>query len=1050
MIITLTRSILYLLLLNSVVIAQKIDVSFEVFHATKDYMDIAQQKLKLLQAKGFNCYIAEKKDTISLLCNDSHTLQEMQNNINKLQKEAIVFTIIAKKNKDKKRYKTVNELQEGYKAYNKKEYTKAYTIFLKLYKKDKSFEVVYAYALVLMKLHKYEQALSVLQNCKQKKARLLYNDIANAYFHEVLEVKRYDVAYKLIKKYHLKKQKKLEIPYKKALDLFKKKEYNNALDTLSSYKHHSNKIQKLYNEILYTKYITDAWSYIEKDPLKAVKIFKEGCKIKKEFDCYKGMMYAYYKLGKYDVSLYLAEKLYNYKADPKLAEMALNSNLALKNYQEAQKWYEHLADSKGFKDAKKEFLKAKMNQYMMQKNYIAAKKIAKNILQDNPNDSDANYILALDAFKRDKYKLCLSIIDDVNLTQDYQKNLLYRCKAYSALEDGEITQAQKSIENVTNDTILYSFYIDLAKYFDKKGDIRALKLYKKAKELDKKNIGSELLYLYALNKFHQDTLLQKELASAYVNFPKEQKSLDEFKSIYDKKKLLTLYQAKNYEKCYAFSKTIKKEQKDKDIYTLSAWCAYSIGNYTAAKEAFLEATKLKKNSNEELYAYALSCLKLNERDNALKALNKIKISTKQEKLQVADLYADLQEQQKAYSLIKSIPNTMDKEKIIQSINKSYTKLFYENAISAGLYWQSQNGTSGLTAFDKYVIPVDYDYFDLVNNMHFYIDADIMYLYNGKLDSVETYKKYGFATATQENTLEKETAFMPKIGIDYKQYHIMLGTTPLGSRISPELTALLSTYFVKNQWLASFKIEQKELDETMLSFVGERAKDGRQEVYWGRVLKRGATVGINYDAAVSLALNFTYFPEIFGKNVQTNKQKKAVVTAIYYPAVESLEYMQLGAIGIYDSYDKNENLFTYGHGGYFSPQSFFMAGVFTEFGDHVSKDFYYKAKVGLGFETYSVDDAKKFPLHDGVVHSTEVVKGYDENGFDYKLALQLGYKLNKNFDLISGLSFEKFQNYTIHEISFALVYRFANHYNDFNTFYLNHRVDHIIPRYEVAK
>jgi len=1043
---TLIRYILYLTLISSVVSAEKVNISFEVFHANNSYLDIAKQKLNKLQKKGLSCYIVKDKDDVSVRCNDSHTLQEMQENINRLQNLGIEFVIISSEYKEKhSEYKKPNKLLEGYQAYNKKEYRKAYSIFSKLYESEDNYENAYAYALALMKLHKYERALDVLYKYKQPKARLLYKNIAHTYFYHKLKKKKYREAYNIAKSYHLGKKTELEIPYMQAVNLFEKKEYNSALELLSSYRNKSSKIEKLYNDILYAKFIDRAWSFIDTNPAKALQIFKNACKIKKEFDCYNGMMYAYYNLKKYDVSLYLAEKLYIYKADPKLAEMAFNSSLALKNYREAKIWYLILEDHEDSRD----LLKKKMDLDIAQKDYKSAKKLAERVLEDNPNDSDAKYILALDAFENKNYKECLSLVRDISFTQDYQKDIRYRCQAYDALANGNVERAETTIKKVKNDETLYAFYLDLAKYFEEKDDARALVTYAKAKELSKQ-IDGELAYLYALKNFHKEQKLEDELAYAYKTFPQEKKQLDKFKIMYDKERLFQLYQAKEYEECYAFSKTIETEQKDKDIYTLTGWCAYSSGNYAAAKEAFAQAGKMAKSKNEELYAYALSSAQLHERDDAIKALDQINFSNEKEKQQAIGLYADLQDQERAKSLLKTVKNESDRERALQSINKSYTKLLYENSVSAGLYWQAQAGTSGMTTFDKYVIPIDYDYYDASKDMHFYIDADIMYLYNGKLNDVGAYDNYGFATYTQANTLEDDSGLMPKVGLDYKNYHFMIGTTPLGSKISPELTALLSTYFVKNRWLATFKIEQKELDETMLSFVGERAQDGIQEVYWGRVLKRGATVGISYDAAVSLALNLTYFPEIFGKNVQTNSQKKAVVTAIYYPAVDKLDYLQVGAIGIYDSYDKNENLFTYGHGGYFSPQSFFMAGIFTEFGDHLKQDLYYKAKLGVGFETYSVDDAQKFPLHDGVVNSNVIVKGYEENGIDYKLALQLGYKINSNFDLISGISFENFQNYRISEFTFAFVYRFDEHFNDFNTFYLNHRVDHIIPRYEVAK
>jgi len=1090
---TLIRYILYLLLINSVVSAEKIDISFEVFHAKKTYMDIAKQKLNRLDNEGLSCYIVKLKDEeISLRCNDAHTLQEMQKNINILQKKGISFSIINKKElqKQKKRKYTKkssveNSLQNGYRAYNAKEYARAEQIFANLYRKKSTFENAYAYSLALMQMHKYERALHILQNYREPKARSLYDDIVQSYYYRALESGNYATAYKIAMKYHLPREKQLEIPYMQAVALFQKKEYEKAEKIIAPYRKESKKINKLYNDILYGKAIDKGWSLVKSDPSKAIEEFKAACKIKKDFDCYNGMMYGYYNLKKYKVSRYLAEKLYAYKADQKVAEMAFDSNMALKDYKGAQKWYALLKDKNGVrnpyldeyfvtidKDIKEKkyaeaerlvqivlqyypnnsrALKRQMRLYVAEKKYLKAQRVAEEILQKNPKDSDAKYVLALKAFEEKNYKECISVLEDENLTQSYQKDMRYRCEAYDRWSDGNLSSAQASIENVKNKQIIYAFYLDLANYYDKKDDERAVTAYKKAQAYAGNSIDNELSYLFALKKFHKDLQLESELKSAYAKFPTESKKLDDFKHMYEKERLFNLYKDKKYKACYDYSKTIDSNHKDVDIYTMAGWCAYSTGNYAAAKVSFSRANALSSQSKKDLYAYALISSKLNDRNSTVNALKQIKMfKDDKERLHVVNLYAAVQDQEQAKTLLPTISDPKVQKAAWKSINKSYTDLIYENSISAGFYLQSQDGEKGLTSFSKYVLPIDYDYYSLQKRIHFYIDSDILHLYNGKLDSLASFEDYGFGTTQQENTLEYDIGFMPKVGLDVKQYHFMIGTTPLGSKISPELTALLSAYFTKNRWMATIKLEQKELDETMLSFVGERAKDDTQEVYWGRVVKRAATFGISYDAPVNLSLNILYAPEIFGENVETNSEMKAIFTAIYYPVVQDLDYMQIGAIAIYDSYDKNENLFTYGHGGYFSPQSFLMTGVFTEFGEHLDEDLYYKAKLALGFETYSVDDTKKFPLNDGVVDSDAIVEGYNAQGIDYKVALQVGYRINRDLDFISGFSFEKFEDYTTHEFTLAFVYRFGDHFNDYNTFYLNHRVDSIIPRYEVAK
>jgi len=479
---------------------------------------------------------------------------------------------------------------------------------------------------------------------------------------------------------------------------------------------------------------------------------------------------------------------------------------------------------------------------------------------------------------------------------------------------------------------------------------------------------------------------------------------------------------------------------------MGGWCSYGLGEYSQAKKEFAASNLRFGENNEDVYAYALASYQNGQEHRAKEALDRIEvIDNEKEAFLIAQLYINLQDQESAKAILLKLEKSDKCDAMLQSLNKSYTQRTYENSASVGMYYQSQTGLEGKSKFEKYVIPIDYDYYNREYEYHIYFDGDLLYLYNGYLaGNQNSIKDFGLGTTMQDKPLASDIGFMPKVGIDYKYIRAEIGTTPIGAKISPELTWLLAGYIPYENWSLGLKIEQEELDETMLSFVGERATDGAQEVNWGRVLKRGIEGSINYSGAVDLSLSLTYNPQIFGLNVEDNSQKKATALAVYHPEVEKMAYVDVGLIVAFDSYEKNSNFFTYGHGGYFSPQQFFLGSLYTKFGDILNKDWYYQAKLGLGFEGFIVDDAYKFPLNDGIVNSGEIQKGYRDGGVVYKAAVQLGYKINDNFDLISGISLEKINGYQVEQASFAFVYRFDKMPNPtLNSFSLNHRVDQII-------
>ncbi|MBU1657627.1 BCSC C-terminal domain-containing protein [bacterium] len=928
-----------------------------------------------------------------------------------------------------------------------KEYENA-TQLAKTYKlANKIFDIDYLKALDLVKLKKYQEANMVLAPYinKEKEAKNLL--IAN-----VLSI---------------------------ASEYYKQKRYQEALDKLKGYFEYSQKIIDLYNDIEYSRALENGWKLVEEAPTQALVFFKESCRIKKDYSCYSGMMYSYFNLKMYEQSLYLASKLYETEKTDELSTVAMRSAIALEQLDTAKYWFEATKNKQGianpyllenfltvdeyikiknYKEAKNivdylislypqniEVLKKQMQLFVILQQYDDAQNLASDILLIDKNSLEAKYTLALYEFQHKDYESCTQRLSDSNLTQDYQKELYNRCRAYVYANKKDVNNAISWIEKIDDNDTKSAFYLDIGNIYKNKGNTEAIRAYKEAKKYKSDDFNFEIILLYALKDFEKDDELDKELKHAYNTYPLNKKELDIFKADYEKDRLYSYYKNKLYSMCYRYSNIIEDEHKDKDIYRMGGWCAYSLQKYDESKAKFAKINLLFGESTEDVYAYALNCYQNQEDDRAIEALDRIRVvDNERDALLISSLYMDLYKQESAKKILLKLPESKKRDALLVEINKSFKKEEYENSVSVGMYYQSQSGESGKNRFDKYVVPIDYDYYDKEDKYHMYFDGDLLYLYNGYLtDNGGTPIDFGLNSTTKENDLTSDIGFMPKIGIDYNNIKAQIGLTPVGAKITPEATWILSGYIPYEQWRFSLLFEQKEIDETMLSFVGETATKDSLEVNWGRVVKRGFEAGVSYDGNIILSLNVGYYPQIFGLNIIDNSEFKSTVTAIYHPQVDSVSYVDIGAVIAYDSYEKNTNLFTYGHGGYFSPQDFWLGSLYTQFGDMVNSKLYYQAKLALGFEGFIVESAEKFPLSNDVALAG-VQNGYSDGGITYKGAIQLGYNLTDSLDLISGLSMEKMNGYEVKQASFALVYRFeSNKYRTFNTFRLNHRVDQII-------
>jgi len=88
---------IYLLLFSSIASALDTDkghFTFEIVQATEDYRDILEDKKNELTLKDFDCKIVSLSKKIALYCNDTYSVKELDEEIEKFKKKNIPYTII--------------------------------------------------------------------------------------------------------------------------------------------------------------------------------------------------------------------------------------------------------------------------------------------------------------------------------------------------------------------------------------------------------------------------------------------------------------------------------------------------------------------------------------------------------------------------------------------------------------------------------------------------------------------------------------------------------------------------------------------------------------------------------------------------------------------------------------------------------------------------------------------------------------------------------------------------------------------------------------------
>jgi hypothetical protein len=147
----------------------------------------------------------------------------------------------------------------------------------------------------------------------------------------------------------------------------------------------------------------------------------------------------------------------------------------------------------------------------------------------------------------------------------------------------------------------------------------------------------------------------------------------------------------------------------------------------------------------------------------------------------------------------------------------------------------------------------------------------------------------------------------------------LGSTPLGFAVQRPVGGLR----IKGDLGAgsySVDVSSRPVTSSLLSYAG--TVDPRSGALWGGVQATGVRLGLSrddggeYGAWSSFGLH-----QLHGKNVQGNLRRRAM-GGVYWRAVnDDNSVLSLGVNAMLQGFTHNAGEFTFGHGGYYSPQSY---------------------------------------------------------------------------------------------------------------------------------
>lgn len=257
-----------------------------------------------------------------------------------------------------------------------------------------------------------------------------------------------------------------------------------------------------------------------------------------------------------------------------------------------------------------------------------------------------------------------------------------------------------------------------------------------------------------------------------------------------------------------------------------------------------------------------------------------------------------------------------------------------------------------------------------------------------------------------------------LALSGENYRADIGTTPLGQDLSTLVGGVKWSPKLTNYLSLILTAERRAVKDSLLSYIGLEDKYSGQT--WGRVTKNGGSLQLSYDDGDAGFYAGGGGYSYIGENVASNTSTHAGAGVYLRPYHDNYRQLQTGLSLSWMNYAKDLSYFTFGQGGYFSPQNYISIAFPVEYSQSINN---WKAKLGgsLGYQSYTQNGSDYFPTNKVWQESLQDLEslgaakearysGSSQNGMGYTLHAGLDYNLSKDMTIGGEVGYDTFGNY----------------------------------------
>lgn len=252
-----------------------------------------------------------------------------------------------------------------------------------------------------------------------------------------------------------------------------------------------------------------------------------------------------------------------------------------------------------------------------------------------------------------------------------------------------------------------------------------------------------------------------------------------------------------------------------------------------------------------------------------------------------------------------------------------------------------------------------------------------------------------------------------------QVTVDVGTSPIGFTVEQFVGGLRWTPRF-GQWLVEADISRRSVTDSLLSYAGARDPVTGRE--WGGVTATGARLDVSYDLGTGGLYANGGFHVYDGKNTEDNQEVSLGGGAYLHVFRNPMHRVTVGLSITSFFFDENLRRFTFGHGGYFSPQRYLSLAVPVEWVGGVER-YSWKLYGAFGVQNFREDGAALYPEDSGLQAAVEqfaadnpdpvIATGYPSNshtGTGLSSGAQVEYLIAPHLVLGARAAFDNARDY----------------------------------------